>query len=52
LEVGKPQVVDEIELDPFIAGEVEIGLTSICQSAVLLVRGDWLASRSQWLGMK
>ncbi len=45
-EFGKPLVVEDIEIDPPQAGEVQVTLaaTAICHSDVHLVRGDW----DQW----
>ena len=42
-EFGKPLVVEEIELDPPQAGEVQVKLAAcaICHSDVHLIRGDW-----------
>jgi len=46
-EFRKPLVIEEVELDPPKTGEVmvKIGATAICHSDVLLVRGNWGASR-------
>ncbi len=45
-EFGKPLVVEDIDIDPPQAGEVQVRLaaTAICHSDVHLVRGDW----DQW----
>ena len=45
-EFGKPLVIEDIQIDPPQAGEVQVALTAtaICHSDVHLVRGDW----DQW----
>ena len=45
-EFGKPLVVEDIDIDPPQAGEVQVRLaaTAICHSDVHLIRGDW----DQW----
>jgi Zn-dependent alcohol dehydrogenase len=48
-EFGKPLVVEEVDLAPPQAGEVQVRLaaTAICHSDVHLVRGDW----GDWSGL-
>lgn len=43
-ELGKSLVIEEVELDPPQAGEVQVRIaaTAICHSDVHLVRGDWV----------
>jgi Zn-dependent alcohol dehydrogenase len=43
-ELGQPLVVEDVELDPPHAGEVQVrtGAVAVCHSDVHLVRGDWV----------
>ena len=42
-ELGKPLVVEEIDIDPPKEGEVKVrmGATAICHSDIHTIRGDW-----------